>query len=161
MLRYESRMAKSKPLSNEEWALWSSWTNAQRIVARAIEQRLQRECGVSKADFSVLMTLFRAPDSAISIGALVEALDWEKSRLSHQLTRMERRGHVQATSGPGGRRTAIQLTESGRSTIQHAIAVHGESVRSCFLQKLSSKQAAAIGKWCEDVTSDSCLSAPN
>src|SRR5262245_19158510 len=101
-------------LSPEEWAYWDTWMRAQRLLTRQLERHLQEDCGISKAEFSVLVTLSQAPGAEMRVGELAESLDWEKSRVSHLLTRMETRGFVARTqSGASGRRTGIGLTTAG------------------------------------------------
>jgi DNA-binding MarR family transcriptional regulator len=75
-------------------------------------------------------------------------LDWEKSRVSHQLTRMENRGFVERTEhGAGGRRTGVGLTDKGRSAVQSAVLVHAGNIRHYFLDTLTSQQAEALRAW--------------
>jgi len=134
----------------EEWELWDTWMRAQRLLVRELDRGLQRECGISKAEFSVLVTLWQAPGRELRVGELSESLDWEKSRVSHQLTRMENRGFVARTqSGAGGRRTGIGLTAKGRRVVQEAIQEHAGNIRRHFLDALTPEQAAAIRSWSE------------
>ena len=108
-------MAESDMLSPEDWDLWDRWMRAQRLLALEIDRRLQSAFGISKAEFSVLVTLLRPPGDAVRVVDLADLLGWEKSRVAHQLTRMESRGLVVRTeSGASGRRTGIGLTPKGR-----------------------------------------------
>src|ERR1700761_1578793 len=95
LTRYDPGMAE--PLAPGEWELWDTWMRAQRLLVRELDRGLQRDCGISKAEFSVLMALRNAPGREMRVADLVESLDWEKSRVSHQLTRMENRGFVAQT----------------------------------------------------------------
>jgi DNA-binding MarR family transcriptional regulator len=139
-------------LEPEEWAFWDTWTRAQRLLAREFDRGLQRDCGISKAEFSVLMTLWRAPGRELRVGELAESLDWEKSRVSHLLTRMENRGLVTRTqSGATGRRTGIGLTTAGRRVARSAISVHAANIRRYFLDSLTHEQAVTMRTWSEHV----------
>ena len=55
---------------------------------------LQSESDLSNADFEVLVHLSESPGDCVRVYELAEQLEWERSRLSHHLTRMERRGLV-------------------------------------------------------------------
>jgi DNA-binding MarR family transcriptional regulator len=135
-------------LEPEEWELWDTWMRAQRLLARDLDRGLQRDFGISKAEFSVLVTLWRTPDREMRVGELVDSLGWEKSRVSHQLTRMENRGLVEQTQGgASGRRTRIGLTAKGRSTVQSAILGHAGNIRRYFFDSLTPEQAATIRAW--------------
>lgn len=139
-------------LESEEWELWDTWMRAHRLLVRELDRGLQRDCGISKAEFSVLVTLRQAPGREMRVGDLVDSLDWEKSRVSHQLTRMEKRGFVaQTEGGTSGRRTRIGLTATGSRVVQAAIRTHGRNIRRYFLDSLTPDQATTIRAWSEQV----------
>ncbi|BCJ38587.1 MarR family transcriptional regulator [Actinocatenispora thailandica] len=141
-------MARSAALSPEEWEFWDRWMTAQRLLAGEVDRTLQRDFGISKAEFSVLVTLHRAPGNRLRVTELADSLGWDKSRVAHQLTRMERRGLLDRTeSGAAGRRTGIGLTGDGRDVVQRAISGHAHTIRRLALDPLSPDQAAAIRAW--------------
>ena len=145
-------MAEPRTLRPEEWEFWDAWMRAQRLLARELDRGLQDECGISKAEFSVLMTLWQVPGRELRVGELAESLDWEKSRVSHMLTRMENRGFVERTrSGPSGRRTGIGLTAKGSRAAQSAILHHAGNIRRYVLDSLTPEQAATIRAWSEQM----------
>ncbi|MFG1842906.1 MarR family transcriptional regulator [Micromonospora arborensis] len=141
-------MAEPRTLSPEQWELWHAWMQAHRLLQRELDRDLQRDYGISKAEFSVLVTLHEARDREMRVGELAESLDWEKSRVAHQLTRMENRDLVDRTDRESsGRRAGIRLTAKGRSAAQNAIVGHGSNIRRYFFEALSPDQAAAIQAW--------------
>jgi DNA-binding MarR family transcriptional regulator len=143
-------MTDARPLEPGEWELWDAWMRAQRLLTRELERRLQRDCGLSKPEFSVLVTLREAAGREMRVGELAESLDWDKSRVSHQLTRMEKRGFVERTRyGADGRRAGVGLTAEGRRAAQSAVLVHGRNIRRHFLDPLPPEQASAIREWSE------------
>jgi DNA-binding MarR family transcriptional regulator len=145
-------MAEPRTLDPEEWELWHAWTQAQRLLTLELDRGLQREFGISKSEFSVLVTLHQTPDGRLRVSELVESLGWEKSRVSHQLTRMEGRDLVTRTdSETSGRRTSIGLTAKGRSAAQNAILGHAGNIRRYFFDALTAEQTAAIRAWSEQI----------
>jgi DNA-binding MarR family transcriptional regulator len=145
-------MPETRSLTPEEWEFWDAWMRAQRLLGRELERGLQRDCGISKAEFSVLVTLWQASDREVRVSELSESLDWDKGRVSHQLTRMEKRGFVERTRyGADGRRAGISLTTEGRRAAENAISVHGTNVRRHALDVLTAEQAAVIRAWSEQV----------
>ena len=74
---------------------------------------------------------------------LASALAWEKSRLSHQLTRMQRRRLI-ARRTCNGRKTLVVLTATGREMLQAALPVRAESVRRHLLSRLKPEQIGTI-----------------
>jgi DNA-binding MarR family transcriptional regulator len=135
-------------LGPEEWEFWDVWMQAQRLLARELDRCLQQDFGISKAEFSVLVTLRQTSGHEMRVGELAESLDWEKSRVSHQLTRMENRGFVERIeAGASGRRTGVRLTASGGQAVENAIHGHAGNIRRYFLDTLTPEQAAAIALW--------------
>lgn len=143
-------MAETQTLEPGEWEFWDTWMRAQRVLTRELERGLQRDCGISKAEFSVLMTLWRASGREMRVGELSESLDWDKSRVAHQLTRMEKRGFVERTEyGADGRRAGIKLTAEGREAAANAVEVHAGNIRRLALDALTPEQARVIREWSE------------
>ncbi len=135
-------------MSPEDWAFWDTWMRAQRLLVRELDRGLHRDCGISKAEYSVLVTVRRP----MRVGELADALGWEKSRVSHLLTRMEKRGLVARTEdGAGGRRTGIELTAEGRRLAGTATRAHAGNIRRLVLDALAPAQAAAIRSWSEQL----------
>ncbi|MGW4529069.1 MarR family winged helix-turn-helix transcriptional regulator, partial [Amycolatopsis sp. NPDC004378] len=69
-------------MSPEDWEFWDTWMRAQRLLAHELDRGLQRDCGISKAEFSVLRTLARP----MRVGELADALGGvEKLGIGHVL----------------------------------------------------------------------------
>ncbi|MEV6877143.1 MarR family transcriptional regulator [Amycolatopsis sp. NPDC051128] len=141
-------MAGSRTLTPEQWELWHTWMQAHRLLSRELDRDLQRQYGISKTEFSVLVTLHQAHGGRMRVGELAESLDWEKSRVAHQLTRMENRELVNRTDNESnGRRAGISLTAKGRGVVQDALLGHADNIRRYFFETLAPDQAAAIHEW--------------
>ncbi|XVU22354.1 MarR family winged helix-turn-helix transcriptional regulator [Actinoplanes sp. CA-054009] len=141
-------MAEPRTLEPEQWELWHLWMQAHRLLGRELDQDLQRRYGISKAEFSVLVSLHRAPGGRLRVGELAESLAWEKSRVAHQLTRMENRELVTRTDHEtNGRRAAIGLTAQGRRAVEEALLGHADNIRRYFFDTLAPGEAAAIRAW--------------
>jgi DNA-binding MarR family transcriptional regulator len=141
-------MATPHTLQPGEWERWNTWMRAQQLLIRELDRDLQRDYGISKAEFSVLVTLHRTPGGQMRVGELAESLDWDKSRVAHQLTRMENRELVDRTDNEtSGRRLGVGLTVKGRNAVQSAIRGHADNIRRYFFDVLTPEQAAAIDAW--------------
>ena len=80
-------------LSAREQKLWRSYLEVTGLLQAAMNRQLQRDCGLSLADYDVLVALDEAPGCRMAdLGA---RLGWEQSRVSHQLARMRDRGLVE------------------------------------------------------------------
>ncbi len=128
-----------------EWALWDAFGAMHARLARELDRRLQRDAGISQSDYAVMLALFRASERRLRPGALGEQIGWEKSRLSHQLTRMVGRGLVERIEcDTDGRGSVIVLTNTGRLALLRAMRDHAVAIRSLFLDLLEPEQKQAI-----------------
>ncbi|MES1169668.1 MAG: MarR family transcriptional regulator, partial [Leifsonia sp.] len=73
-------MLRVTEVSDEDWGLWRGFVAMHRQLSRELDRQLQRDAGISQADFSVLVVLSEAPDRRLRTGELAELLAWEKSR---------------------------------------------------------------------------------
>jgi DNA-binding MarR family transcriptional regulator len=110
-----------------------------------LARELARATGLSEADYQVLDALLDAPGGRARALQLRVALEWEKSRLSHQLARMVERGLLARTSCVEDARGAdIALTDAGREAGQRARRVRAESVRTMVLETLGAEGMACL-----------------
>jgi DNA-binding MarR family transcriptional regulator len=117
-----------------------------------LNKQMQDESGISIADFSVLVPLSEHPQGRMRVLELARALGWEKSRLSHQLSRMQQRGLIERSNCSEDRRGAfVVLSEQGRATVEAAAPRHVEAVRRYFFDELTESQVEALGALSEAV----------
>jgi len=120
----------------------SAWQAYQRMRLQlngTVNRELFRSTGLSEADFDILHFLEDSPGQSLPSIALRCGLEWEKSRLSHQLRRMQGRGLI--TKEPGA---VINLTDKGREQIAAARSCHEAAVRRYFGDALTEEQLAAL-----------------
>lgn len=131
-------MTDRTALTEHEWRVWRTFTAMRRQLDRAVEQQLQEEAGISRPEFEILQALWEAPEKRLRARDIAELIDWEKSRISHQVTRMEGRGLVtRADCRDDLRGTWVTLTDEGRRAVVDATRDHGQTVRSLFFDVLS------------------------
>jgi DNA-binding MarR family transcriptional regulator len=134
-------------VTDEDWQLWREFVTMHRHLARELDRQLQRDAGISQADFSVLIRLSEASGQRRRTGELAELLAWEKSRVSHQVTRMESRGLLERTEcATDGRGTWVGLTVEGERVLREASADHAATIRSLFFDQLREPEKAALGE---------------
>ncbi|WP_297006391.1 MarR family winged helix-turn-helix transcriptional regulator [uncultured Corynebacterium sp.] len=132
-------------LSDEEQLLWRRWLQAGARIQANLARQMQRDSGLSMADYEVLVNLSEAPDHRMRIAALADRLQWDRSRLSHQITRMRNRELVDREACGDDRRGAfIVLTPAGLSAVAEAAPGHVAAVRELFIDRLSPSRAAAL-----------------
>ena len=124
----------------------------QREVGGRTARELQRESGLSGPDYEVLVNLSEAPNGRLRAFELGRATQWEKSRLSHHISRMVDRGLVRRESCPTDSRGAfVALTAAGRKAIDAAAPLHVEHVRRLFIDSLTPEQLDALAEISEAV----------
>jgi DNA-binding MarR family transcriptional regulator len=128
-------------LDPEEDEAWRAWLELSEQVRAQVARDLQQDCGMSEADYAVLVRLSEHPDHRIRMSDLAAELRWSRSRLSHQVARMEARGQLNREGCPqDARGSYAALTESGLDDIRQAAPLHVASVRRCFLDILDRAQ---------------------
>jgi DNA-binding MarR family transcriptional regulator len=138
-------MVGTRWLDEREQAAWRGYLAVQARVGSHLRQSLQRDSGLSDADYDVLVQLSEAAGHRLRIFELGQALQWEKSRLSHQLRRMTDRGLVRREDCDTDARGAfVRLTPAGHETIRAAAPRHVAEVRRIFVDVLSTDQLDAL-----------------
>ena len=112
---------------------------------RTLERQLQSSGDISAADYQVLIALFESPEKQQRARELSSRIGWEKSRLSHQVTRMEKRGLLERTEcDTDARGTWIGLTPAGSRAILSAMRGHQAAIRQYFFDILSSDEQETL-----------------
>ena len=139
-------------LNDGEQSLWRLMLAASRKVERAMDDTLQVGSSLSTSEFSVLVSLSEAEERSMRLRDLCVDLDWDRSRASHQITRMERRGLVSKHKSEGDARgVVVTLTEEGDRRLQQAAPDHVESVRRLVFDHLNPADIPALQKFMEGV----------
>jgi DNA-binding MarR family transcriptional regulator len=138
-------MADTPWLDEREQCAWRAFLRMQAELAARLNRQLQTDSGLSLADYAVLAQLSEAPDGRLRPYELQRRLQWEQSRLSHHLARMQRRGHIRREEcAVDGRGWFFGLTDSGRAAIEAAAPGHVEAVRRLFLDRVTRQQLAVL-----------------
>jgi DNA-binding MarR family transcriptional regulator len=147
--------AKTEPrwLDETEMRAWRGLLRMGWLIDVGIGRDLT-EAGLSFADYHVLANLSETRGHQMRITDLAARISWSKSRLSHQLSRMQARGLVCRSTCPTDARGALAvLTPAGLKAIQNAAPGHVESIRRHLLQPLTPEQVGALADIAEAVLS--------
>jgi DNA-binding MarR family transcriptional regulator len=132
-------------LSDHQLAVWRSLIDTTAELRRLLGARLQ-ESGCSPADYAVLLALHEADGGRLRSSELAAAIDWERSRLSHHLGRLERRGIIRRDDCAADSRGAeVSLTDEGAALFRRAGGPHLRAIKSHFADALTDQQLAALG----------------
>ena len=147
------RAKGGRPMLRAEQA--ETWFAYMRVVLRMdyeVNRELQADSGLSHQDFHVLNALADSPGQRLRLGDLAVRIGWERSRVSHQLLRMERRGLVdRLPSASDARATDAALTAEGRAALRRALPGHLDLVRTMFFDGLDQELIAPLRRALEQI----------
>jgi DNA-binding MarR family transcriptional regulator len=128
-----------------EFAVWRSLVDTTAELHRLLGAQLQLESGLSPADYQVLLALSEADGRRLRSSQLAAAIDWERSRLSHHLLRMERRGLIRREDcATDSRGAEVALSDDGASRFRGATTPHARAVKKHFADALTPGQFDAL-----------------
>ncbi|ODU06915.1 MAG: MarR family transcriptional regulator [Pseudonocardia sp. SCN 72-86] len=134
-------------LDAREQRAWRGYIAMQAQLNAELHRRMQAESGLSLADFDVLVALTDRDTERMRVLELAEALQWEKSRLSHHLSRMQRRGLIEREDCPDDARGAfVLLSAEGRRAIEAAAPSHVAAVRELVFDGLDEADVDAFAR---------------
>ncbi|HWH26443.1 MAG TPA: MarR family winged helix-turn-helix transcriptional regulator [Pseudolysinimonas sp.] len=141
-----SETEETKPeLTSAEWDVWRTMRSMHEQLARELDRHLQSDAGISGAEYSVLQVLTQVPDRRLRTGELAELLAWEKSRVSHQIARMEARGLLTRTEcDTDARGVWVGMTPDGRRTWLTATRGHAAMIRKLFFDSVRAEELPAL-----------------
>jgi DNA-binding MarR family transcriptional regulator len=135
-----------QPLNDDEELLWRSLMRLVFTLRPMLDEDLQRSCGLTSTEYSVLMHLSEAPDRQLRMSELAERTNLSPSRISRVIDTMARVDLVERRPGSDdGRNTFAALTRTGHSTLRRAWPHHLRSVRKRAFDHLSSDEIRVLG----------------
>ncbi|WP_042395445.1 MarR family winged helix-turn-helix transcriptional regulator [Streptacidiphilus carbonis] len=144
--------AEPRWLSDTEQHAWRVFLRMQGQLITRLGRELQADSDLSIADYDVLVHLTDLAGGRRRILELARELDWEKSRMSHHLARMAKRGLIAREECPAdGRGAFIAITPAGQAAIEEAAPRHVELVRRMVFDALTPEQVAALGTVSEQI----------
>jgi DNA-binding MarR family transcriptional regulator len=130
-------------LSAEEQQAWRIHLDVSRLLMYQLERDLQ-PFGLTNNDYEILVNLSEAEDHRLRMSDLAKSTLQSKSRLSHQITRMEAAGLVRRENCESDRRGLYAvLTDQGWSTMREVAPRHVASVRAHFIDLITPEDLAA------------------
>jgi len=134
-------------LSHDEQVSWRSWLTAIALVPEQLGRELQESSGLTLADYDILVRLSEAPERRLRMSDLARKTLVSRSRLTHQIDRMERAGLVsRSVCEEDGRGLLAVLTDEGWEILVAAAPGHVEAVRRHLLDVLTPEEFARLGE---------------
>lgn len=136
----EATASRRRP-SGDELRIWRDFIETAERLKTRMARRMQQESIPSPADYQVLLALHEAKDQRLRSSALAKVCDWERSRLSHHLRRMESKNLIAREGNAKDLRAAeIVLTETGAAELRRGAAPHLQAISELFVDALTTEE---------------------
>ena len=145
-------MAGTRWLTEREERAWRALQLMQMRLEAALARQLASDSDLSYPDYVVLVALTDDPSGRLRPSELANLLWWERSRLSHQVTRMATRGLVRREPcASDARGSYVAVTAKGRRAIAAAAPGHVAAVRRWFVDRLTPEELDTVRTVAEKV----------
>jgi DNA-binding MarR family transcriptional regulator len=135
----------TESLDNERMGAWRAYIESSQRLFTQLEEDLRADSELSFADYHVLVLLSEAPGQRLRMGELAGRLVFSPSRLTYQISSMQRRGLVARQSCPQDRRgSEAVLTAAGLLALRSAAPHHLASVRTHLMDDLDDAEVACL-----------------
>lgn len=133
-------------LSEEQQRIWRDWLLGSARIHAYLCEDLRRH-GLDLAEYEILTSLSEAPDRSVRMSVLAVEVHQSRSRLTHAVERLERRGLVERVPATRDRRGVVaRLTPDGLAVLRAAAPDHVRAVRHIFLDAVDPADYAALGR---------------
>lgn len=127
-------------LNDREQRVWRAHLAVNRLLTHRLTRDLQVH-GLTVGDYEILVNLSETSGRRMRMTELADQTLLSKSRLSHQVTRLEKSDLVRRENcDSDGRGMHAVLTEHGFTTLRAVAPYHVRSVRENFIDRLTPEQ---------------------
>jgi DNA-binding MarR family transcriptional regulator len=138
-------------LTDPEQRAWRAYIRLAKMLMRQLDRDLH-PFGLSTNDYEILVELSEAPANRLRMTELADLTAQSRSRLSHQITRMEAKDLVRREGCDGDKRgTFAVITPHGMATIERVAPSHVDSVRRHFIDQICADYLTALTEAYEPV----------
>ena len=133
-------------LGETEMTAWRAYIVGSALLEHRLNRELQLSHGLSIADYEILVSLSEVPDMQLRMSELAAGIAHSKSRMSHQIRRLEREGLVRRQECPkDGRGVLAVLTDKGMAKLREAAPSHVQGVREHMIDLLEPDEQKTLG----------------
>ena len=141
--RVERTRRRSTALTRTEGELWHAWKRATDSVMSLIARDITAATGLSGADYGVLSRLVELGRGSLRQQALANSMAWQKSRLSHHLSRMQQRALIRREPTKTNN-VLVVITPAGKRALTAALPVHARAVHAHLITKVPRPERASL-----------------
>ena len=135
--------------TREQLRIWRNYIETAEALRTRLASRMQIESSLSSGDYQVLLALSEADQHLVRSSELADQIGWERSRLSHHLGRMEKRGLIRRQAcADVAHGVDVIATNAGIAAFRAGSVPHLRAVRELFVDALTPAQLVEV----EDLT---------
>lgn len=139
-------------LDDSEMRAWRAYVIGSELLRKQLNRELQERHGLALADYEVLVRLSEHDGGRMRMAHLAGEVASSKSRLSHQIGRMETTGLVQRVEcGDDARGVFAEITEAGRERLRETAPTHVAGVRAHLVDLLTPTDQVTLAEIFERV----------
>ncbi|NRQ51151.1 MarR family winged helix-turn-helix transcriptional regulator [Aeromicrobium stalagmiti] len=139
-------------LSTEQQHIWRAFLGGTTVLTDRLDRDLRTAHGLSMPEYEILVRLSEAPDRAIRMAELADAVSHSRSRVTHTIARLEREGIVQrGNCSDDGRGVSAILTDHGFSVLEEAAHTHVRGVNDYLIENADPADLEALGRIMQQV----------
>ena len=147
-------MTAAAALSADETHIWRSLLRLSDLLRFRVAADVRKVSDLSPADHSVLLHLAEADSGRMLQQDLASSMYWSKSRLSHQLSRMEERGLLTRMPDSNSRQIVVAITKDGRAVIRAVAPAHAAAVRRHLMNHATAEELTILVRLAERIRDD-------
>lgn len=134
-------------LSTDQQQIWRAFLGGTTVLTDRLDRDLRTQHGLSMPEYEILVRLSEAPDRAIRMAELANAVSHSRSRITHTIARLEREGIVlRGQCSDDGRGVSAVLTDHGFSILEEAAHTHVRGVHEYLIKNASAEDLEAVGR---------------
>lgn len=156
-------MTTPRWLTAEEQQLWRMILSSIRKLDRTLDETLLEGHQLTTSEYAVLVSLSEVDEKKMRLREICQELDWDRSRASHQITRMDKKGLVKKVKCEGDARGVwAEMTDEGERRLRDAVPAHVEVVRSLIFDPMKEGQMEVLRSYLDAaLSSGSCKNLDN
>ncbi|WP_305095096.1 MarR family winged helix-turn-helix transcriptional regulator [Prescottella sp. R16] len=124
---------------------WRSFIDGSQRLMDVLNRELESEHALSLAEYRILVMLSESPDGSLRMSELADGVLSSRSRLTHQIRRMETEGMVERSQCvEDGRGVLAVVTDEGRKRLAEAAPTHLAGVRRYLVDLLTAAELKTV-----------------
>lgn len=138
-------MEPTRWLDDTQQRFWRAMLRSQSLLQTQLDRELREVAGISLADYEVLVIVSESPDRCRRMAEIADDMGVSRSRLTHTVARLEKRGIVRRSAIEGdGRGVNCIMTDEGWELMQKIAPVHVNGVRKHLIDLMSPEETRVV-----------------